>query len=231
MQEGSSSRGNVDPRFTDASDQTAYHRYKSTGITQSKIVNPHIFTYLVLDLFGRTSLTFILTFAFPFSTEMLHLIVHNFYDILKVSITGDQLHILSSDPSFNWSAVNHYLRNTDAIYHDSVSSSLVKDARIIEHILRSSIIPKAGHLVTGFKLLLYSPSAPTTSWPIGISITRLHLEDEATMGEEEEDAPEPIPEPTPEYVPLCQHSQFDQLVEHFDQWETQFESYVTEKQQ
>ncbi|KAL0909998.1 hypothetical protein M5K25_020919 [Dendrobium thyrsiflorum] len=46
-------------------------------------------------------------------------------------------------------------------------------------------------------------------------------------GEEEEDILELISAP----VPLCQHSQFDQLVKHFDRWETRFESYITKQQQ
>ncbi|PKU81667.1 hypothetical protein MA16_Dca019665 [Dendrobium catenatum] len=57
--------------------------------------------------------------------------------------------------------------------------------------------------------------------------TRLYLGDGEAQGAEEEEAPAPVPEP----IPLRQHSQLDQLVEHFDQWDTRFENYVATQDQ
>ncbi|KAH0468173.1 hypothetical protein IEQ34_003206 [Dendrobium chrysotoxum] len=42
------------------------------------------------------------------------------------------------------SVANHFLRNTNAPYHDNACTSLFKDARTIQHVLYSSVIPKAG---------------------------------------------------------------------------------------
>ncbi|KAI0502597.1 hypothetical protein KFK09_017551 [Dendrobium nobile] len=62
----------------------------------------------------------------------------------SISTIGDKLHLISSDPDFDWSTANHFLRQTNAPFHVGETSSLVKDARIIQHVLRTSIIPKAG---------------------------------------------------------------------------------------
>ncbi|KAH0470589.1 hypothetical protein IEQ34_000312 [Dendrobium chrysotoxum] len=42
------------------------------------------------------------------------------------------------------SVANHFLRNINAPYHNNACSSLVKDAKIIQYVLRSSIISKDG---------------------------------------------------------------------------------------
>ncbi|PKU83358.1 hypothetical protein MA16_Dca026963 [Dendrobium catenatum] len=52
--------------------------------------------------------------------------------------------------------------------------------------------------------------------------THLHPKLEEAEGAEEEAAPIHVPTRTP----LHQHSQLDQLVEWFDQWETRFKSYI-----
>ncbi|KAL0903193.1 hypothetical protein M5K25_027552 [Dendrobium thyrsiflorum] len=44
---GSSSSDKSDPRFLNAEDKAAYARYKSAGITFSKIINPATLSYLV----------------------------------------------------------------------------------------------------------------------------------------------------------------------------------------
>ncbi|PKU79815.1 hypothetical protein MA16_Dca024388 [Dendrobium catenatum] len=57
---------------------------------------------------------------------------------------------------------------------------------------------------------------------VGPDDTHLHPGDGEPQGAEEEEAPAPIPKP----APLCQHSQFDQLVERFDRLETRFDPFV-----
>ncbi|KAI0488629.1 hypothetical protein KFK09_028468 [Dendrobium nobile] len=65
-------------------------------------------------------------------------------DLLQLSTTGDKLHLIASDPDLDWSTANHFLRQTNVPYHVGETSSLVKDARIIQHVLRTSVIPKVG---------------------------------------------------------------------------------------
>ncbi|PKU83359.1 hypothetical protein MA16_Dca023287 [Dendrobium catenatum] len=61
----------------------------------------------------------------------------------------------------------------------------------------------------------------------GGDVSALGAGDEEAQGAEEEEAPVP----NPAAVPLRQHSQLDQLVERFDQWETLFEAYVAAQEQ
>ncbi|KAL0918971.1 hypothetical protein M5K25_011025 [Dendrobium thyrsiflorum] len=128
-----------------------------SGITLSKSINPQTLSYPVLDLFAHTSLTFILTLTCPFNFKLLYqffasfrinttytslqsyvnkrpveLTYQDFEEILHLSTTGDKLQ------------ANHFLQNTAAPFHVGVTSSLGKDARTIQHVLRSSVIPKAG---------------------------------------------------------------------------------------
>ncbi|PKU69858.1 hypothetical protein MA16_Dca017148 [Dendrobium catenatum] len=125
-----------------------------------------------MDLFAHTSLCFILYLAFPFNSELLREFFANLcinptftaltsylnrrpveityqdcVELLQLSTTGDKLHIIISDPDFDWSTANHFLRQTNAPFHIGETSSLVKDARTIQHVLRTSIIPKVGDQV------------------------------------------------------------------------------------
>ncbi|KAL0903309.1 hypothetical protein M5K25_027678 [Dendrobium thyrsiflorum] len=159
---GKSSRlGSVDSRFTDLADQAPYLRYKSVGITPLKIINPRTLTYPVLDLLTHTTLTFILTLVCPFNSELMYkffaslrisldyttLQSYDYHELLRLSTTRDKLHVLVLDLNFDWSPTNHFLRNTNVSYHDGISSYLVKDARTIQHFLRSSIILKVGERI------------------------------------------------------------------------------------
>ncbi|KAL0926328.1 hypothetical protein M5K25_002546 [Dendrobium thyrsiflorum] len=166
---GSSSSGKSNARFLNAEDKAAYARYKEAGITFSKIINPATLSYPVMDLFAHTSLYFLLTLACPFNVELLYqffaslrinstytslqsyvgkrpveITYQDFENILHLSTTGDKLHTFVSDPDFNWTPVNQFLRNTATLLHNGFTSGLGKDARTIQHVLRSSVIPKAG---------------------------------------------------------------------------------------
>ncbi|KAI0502650.1 hypothetical protein KFK09_017606 [Dendrobium nobile] len=203
----SSLRATLDPRFREVEDQAAYRHYKECGITLSRTINPAHLSYPVMDLFAYTSLCFILTLADPFSSELLLefyanlrinpiftaltsyvnrcLVEITYKDcakLLQLSTTGDKLHIIVSDPDFNWSTANHFLRQTNTPFH-------------------------VGEL--------FSQS------------THLHPGDGEPQGAEEEEVPAPVPDP----APLHQHSQFDQLVERFDRWETRFDAYVVAQEQ
>ncbi|KAI0496364.1 hypothetical protein KFK09_022696 [Dendrobium nobile] len=165
----SSSRARIDPHFREAEDEAAYHRYKECGITVSRIINPTHISYPVMDLFAHTSLCFILSLAFPFNSEFLReffanlrinptftalssyvnrrpveITYHDCVDLLQLSTTGDKLHLIAPDPDLDWSTANHFLHQTNVPYHVGETSSLVKDARTIQHVLRTYVIPKAG---------------------------------------------------------------------------------------
>ncbi|KAL0927639.1 hypothetical protein M5K25_001832 [Dendrobium thyrsiflorum] len=169
QEQGSSSKSKADPCFLNVEDKASYTRYTSAGITVSKIINPVTLSYPVMNLFAHTSLTFLLTLTYSFNPKLLYqffasLRINSDYtslqsyldkrpveisykdleEILHLSTTGDKLHNIVSDPDYNWSQANQFLRNTPAPFHVSVTSSLGKDARIIQHVLQSSIIPKAG---------------------------------------------------------------------------------------
>ncbi|KAL0926345.1 hypothetical protein M5K25_002566 [Dendrobium thyrsiflorum] len=68
----------------------------------------------------------------------------NLHELLHLSTTREKLHVLVSDHDFNWNHVNTRLRNTNSPFHDSAASSLVKDARTIQHVLHTFVIPKVG---------------------------------------------------------------------------------------
>ncbi|PKU81536.1 hypothetical protein MA16_Dca007643 [Dendrobium catenatum] len=169
---GSSSRATLDPRFREVEDQAAYHRYKECGIILSKTINPVHLSYPVIDFFAHTCLCFILTLAVPFSLELLlefyanlhinstftaltsyvnrrpvEIIYQDYVELLQLFTTGDKLHIIISYPDFDWSTANHFLRQTNTPFHVGETSSLVKDARTIQHVLLTTIIPKAGDRV------------------------------------------------------------------------------------
>ncbi|KAL0925413.1 hypothetical protein M5K25_003738 [Dendrobium thyrsiflorum] len=161
-EQGSSSSGKSDSRFVSEEDKAAYDRYKTAGLTLSKTINPATLSYPVMDLFAHTSLCFLLTLAFPFNIELLlqffaSLRINSDYtslqscrkkthfaNILHLSTTGDKLHTFANDPDFNWTPVNQFLRNTAAPSHNAFTSGLGKDAWTIQHVLRCSVIPKAG---------------------------------------------------------------------------------------
>ncbi|PKU76108.1 hypothetical protein MA16_Dca023742 [Dendrobium catenatum] len=164
----SSSRATLDPRFREVEDQAAYRRYKECGITLSRTINPSHLSYPIMDFFAHNSLCFIFTLAVPFSSELLlefyaNLRINSTFtaltsyvnrrpveityqdcaEVLQLSTSGDKLHIIISDPDFDWSTANHFLHQTNTPFHVGETSSLVKDARIIQHVLRISIILKA----------------------------------------------------------------------------------------
>ncbi|PKU83982.1 hypothetical protein MA16_Dca006457 [Dendrobium catenatum] len=120
----SSSRATLDPRFREVEDQAAYSRYKECGITLSRIINPA------------------------------HLSYPDYAELLQLSTTGDKLHIIVSYPDFDWSTANHFLCQTNTPFHVGETSSLVKDARTIQHVLCTSIILKAGDRIHITPLLL-----------------------------------------------------------------------------
>ncbi|PKU76036.1 hypothetical protein MA16_Dca021147 [Dendrobium catenatum] len=223
---GSSLRARIDPCLREAEDEAAYHRYKDCGITVSIIIN----------------------------------LVHLSY---PVSTTGDKLHLIVSDPDFDWST--HILRTSiipkagDRIHITpllSLTTFYIMTNRefntadlIFRYIDHLTTIRDPGHkrkpnlalghliayiLKTKYQLQYpVPPNLPTlfysnSSFNI-LHSTHLHPGDEEPRGTEEEEAPAPasVLDPTP----IRQHSQFDQLLESYDRWETRIDAYVATQEQ
>ncbi|KAL0912072.1 hypothetical protein M5K25_018017 [Dendrobium thyrsiflorum] len=66
---------------------------------------------------------------------------------------GDRLHTLIQESDISWSLVNDTLRENKDKYHQPRVYNLLQNARIIQHVLRSSIILKAGDHVNMTPLL------------------------------------------------------------------------------
>ncbi|KAL0921242.1 hypothetical protein M5K25_008299 [Dendrobium thyrsiflorum] len=72
---------------------------------------------------------------------------------LHLRTEGDRLHTLIQESDISWSLVNDTLRGNKDKYHQPRVYTLLQNARIIQHVLRSSIIPKAGDRVNMTPLL------------------------------------------------------------------------------
>ncbi|PKU87404.1 hypothetical protein MA16_Dca008500 [Dendrobium catenatum] len=148
-------------------------RLPTIVIKSAALLSPHnqnlaYLSYSVLDLFAHISLFFILTLAAPFCSVLffefyanLHInfsyatltsyvnrhpveiIYQDYAKLLQLSTTGDKLHTLVYDLNFDCSSANHFLGHTNAHFQVVETSSLLKDARTIQHVLRTSIILKA----------------------------------------------------------------------------------------
>ncbi|PKU59669.1 hypothetical protein MA16_Dca023930 [Dendrobium catenatum] len=71
---------------------------------------------------------------------------------LNLRTEGLRAHTLAST-NFNWTEVNRITRGVNSKDHLPKVATLVRDARIIQHVLRTSIIPKAGDRVNITPLL------------------------------------------------------------------------------
>ncbi|KAL0907780.1 hypothetical protein M5K25_022216 [Dendrobium thyrsiflorum] len=74
-------------------------------------------------------------------------------NFLHLRTEGDRLHTLIQEAYISWSLVNDTLRGNKDKVHQPHVYTLLRNARIIQHVLRSSIIPKAGDHVNITPLL------------------------------------------------------------------------------
>ncbi|KAL0915979.1 hypothetical protein M5K25_013452 [Dendrobium thyrsiflorum] len=72
---------------------------------------------------------------------------------LHLRTEGDRLHTLIQKSDISWSLVNDTLRRNKDKFHQPRVYTLLQNARIIQHVLISSIIPKAGDRVNMTHLL------------------------------------------------------------------------------
>ncbi|KAI0527546.1 hypothetical protein KFK09_003150 [Dendrobium nobile] len=68
-------------------------------------------------------------------------------EFLQLFTTGGKLDTLCFDPDFDWALTNHFLSNSNVYFHIRETSSLLKDAKTIQHILHTSVILKASDRV------------------------------------------------------------------------------------
>ncbi|KAL0921340.1 hypothetical protein M5K25_008403 [Dendrobium thyrsiflorum] len=150
ISKGSSSSRNEN--FLSKECETAYGRYSACKITPSRILIQSNIDFQILPLFSSTQLSFILTLSHSYHKE-----IHNQKGRLRnfsaSRIEGDRLHTLIQESDISWSLVNDTLRVNKDKFHQPRVYTLLQNARIIQHVLRSSIIHKAGDRVNMTPLL------------------------------------------------------------------------------
>ncbi|KAL0904656.1 hypothetical protein M5K25_026785 [Dendrobium thyrsiflorum] len=126
---------------------------------------------LILPLFSSTQLSFILTLTHSYHKKIFLQFLSNLivipdytrmtsfvmqqktYELFCILELRDRLHTLIQDYDISWSFVNETLRGNKDKYHQPRVYTLHQNARIIQHVLRSCIIPKAGDRVNMIPLL------------------------------------------------------------------------------
>ncbi|KAL0928600.1 hypothetical protein M5K25_000503 [Dendrobium thyrsiflorum] len=176
ISKGSSSSRNEN--FLSKECETAYGRYSASKITPSHILIQSNIDFQILPLFSSTQLSFILTLSHSYHKEMYLQFLSNLRVIpdftrltsfvmqqkvtiekedlgtfLHLKTEGDRLQTLIQESDISWSLVNDTLRGNKDKFHQPRVYTLLQNARIIQHVLRSSIIPKAGDLVNMTPLL------------------------------------------------------------------------------
>ncbi|KAL0903430.1 hypothetical protein M5K25_027809 [Dendrobium thyrsiflorum] len=164
--------------FLSKDNETAYGKYSASKITPSRILIQSDIDFQILPLFSSTQLSFILTLSHSYHKEMFLQFLSNLRvtpectrltsfvmqqkviidkedlgTFLHLRTEGDRLHTLIQDADISWSLVNDTLRGNKDKVHQPRVYTLLQNARIIQHVLRSSIIPKAGDRVNITPLL------------------------------------------------------------------------------
>ncbi|KAL0903367.1 hypothetical protein M5K25_027741 [Dendrobium thyrsiflorum] len=164
--------------FLSKDNETAYGRYSASKITPSRILIQSDIDFQILPLFSSTQLSFILTLSHSYHKEMFLQFLSNLRvtpectrltsfimqqkviidkedlgTFLHLRTEGDRLHTLIQEADISWSLKNDTLRGNKDKVHQPRVYTLLQNARIIQHVLRSSIIPKAGDRVNITPLL------------------------------------------------------------------------------
>ncbi|KAL0916151.1 hypothetical protein M5K25_013640 [Dendrobium thyrsiflorum] len=164
--------------FLSKDNEKAYDRYSACKISHSRILIQSDINFDVLPLFSTTKLQFILTHPYAYNLETFHQFLANmritpqstrlssFVLQQQVQITKEDLgkylhlrtegvraHSMSLESEYNWTAANQVLRGLDQICHLPRVYTLNQNARIIQHVLRSTVIPKAGDRINMTPLL------------------------------------------------------------------------------
>ncbi|KAL0909872.1 hypothetical protein M5K25_020780 [Dendrobium thyrsiflorum] len=164
--------------FLSKDNETAYGKYSASKITPSRILIQSDIDFQILPLFSSTQLSFILTLSHSYHKEMFLQFLSNLRvtpectrltsfvmqqkviidkedlgTFLHLRTEGDRLHTLIQEADISWSLVNDTLRGNKDKVHQPRVYTLLQNARIIQHVLRSSMIPKAGDRVNITPLL------------------------------------------------------------------------------
>ncbi|KAL0904066.1 hypothetical protein M5K25_026137 [Dendrobium thyrsiflorum] len=164
--------------FLSKDNETAYGRYSASKITPSRILIQSDIDFQILPLFSSTQLSFILTLSHSYYKDMFlqflsnlrvtpectrltsfvmqQKVINDKEDLgtfLHLRTEGDRLHTLIQEADISWSLVNDTLRGNKDKVHQPRVYTLLQNARIIQHVLRSFIIPKAGDRVNITPLL------------------------------------------------------------------------------
>ncbi|KAL0928148.1 hypothetical protein M5K25_000015 [Dendrobium thyrsiflorum] len=134
--------------------EKAYDRYKAFKISHSQILIQSDINFNVLPLFSTTKLQFILTHPYAYNLETFLQFLANMRLTPESTRTEEvRAHSMSLESEYNWTAVNQVLRGIDQICHMPRVYTLNQNARIIQHVLRSTVIPKAGDRINMTSLL------------------------------------------------------------------------------
>ncbi|KAI0496393.1 hypothetical protein KFK09_022709 [Dendrobium nobile] len=169
---------NASENFLSKANEESFPRFASAKITPSRILIQSEIHFKVMHLFASTQFHFILSLIHFYNKQTFHYFLANmsfnsdhscissFVFKQKVEITkhdigaflnlrteGYRAHTLMTETTFKWYDVNRVIRQNGLDYHVARVSSMTKNARIIQHILRSSIIPKAGDRINIIPLL------------------------------------------------------------------------------
>ncbi|KAL0905968.1 hypothetical protein M5K25_024423 [Dendrobium thyrsiflorum] len=164
--------------FLSKDNETAYGSFFASKITPSRILIQSDINFQILPLFSSTQLSFILTLSHSYHKEIFLQFLSNLRvtpectrlssfvmqqkvtidkedlgNFLHLRTEGDRLHTLIQEADISWSLVNDTLRGNKDKVHQPRVYTLLQNARIIQHVLRSSIIPKAGDRVNITPLL------------------------------------------------------------------------------
>lgn len=77
----------------------------------------------------------------------------DFHEVLLVSTTSIKPYDVCNVGDYDWNTVNLNIRNTPINLHLPLVKTLIQNAGVIKHVLRTSIIPKVGDRVNITQLL------------------------------------------------------------------------------
>ncbi|PKU87620.1 hypothetical protein MA16_Dca009792 [Dendrobium catenatum] len=112
--------------------------------------NKQTYHYFLANMSFNSDHSIISSFVFKKKVEITK---HDLGAFLNLRTEGYRAHTLMSENSFKWFQINNIIRGNAIDNHVARVSGMTQDARIIQHILRSSIIPKAGDRINITPLL------------------------------------------------------------------------------
>ncbi|KAI0492203.1 hypothetical protein KFK09_026470 [Dendrobium nobile] len=124
------------------------------SVNSQRVLYPHLKS--VMNLFASTQFGLILTLVNFYIKETFHYFLANMsfnsnHSVIRTE--GIRAHTLTTTSDFDWTEINEVIRGIIFKEHMPKVSSLVRNARIIQHVLQTFIILKAGDRVNITPLL------------------------------------------------------------------------------